>query len=138
MDQAAEPVPAQDPDISVRIRRMRTSGRRTLLQCPVWPVRVVVIDVLIKNQPQVPLASDQHPAQALADGAGDPAFRDRIRARRPDRRPDDPDPGCREHGVERGGELRVLSRIRNLKPSAWSPRFIIRLRACWVTHSPVG
>ena len=29
-------------------------------------------------------------------------------------------------------------RIRNFSPSAWSPRFISRSRACWVTHSPVG
>jgi hypothetical protein len=64
-----------------------------------WPMHVVMIDVLIKDQPQVPLAGDQHPIQALAPAAGDPAFRDRVRARRLDRRLDDPDPGCREHGV---------------------------------------
>jgi hypothetical protein len=58
---------------------MRTPGRRVLLQRPMWPMSVVMIDVLIKDQPQVPLAGDQHPVQALAPGAGDPAFRDRVR-----------------------------------------------------------
>ncbi len=57
---------------------MRTPGRRTLSQCLVRPVRVVVTGVLVKDQPQVPLAGDQHPVQALAPGAGDPAFRDRV------------------------------------------------------------
>jgi hypothetical protein len=51
---------------------MRTPGWRVLLQCPMWPMNVVLIDVLIKDQSQVPLAGDQHPVQALAPGAGDP------------------------------------------------------------------
>jgi len=60
---------------------------------------------LTEVQSQVPLAGDQHPVQALAAGAGNPSLRDRIRSWRPDRRLDDPDPGRREHGVERRGEL---------------------------------
>jgi hypothetical protein len=32
MDQAAEPVPAQNPDAGARIRRTRTFGRWALLQ----------------------------------------------------------------------------------------------------------
>ena len=39
-DQAAEPVPAQNPDGCARASWMRTPGRRALLQCPVRPVRV--------------------------------------------------------------------------------------------------
>jgi hypothetical protein len=46
--------------------------------------------VLAQDQPQVPFSSDQHPVQALAASAGHPAIRDRVRARRPDRRLDDP------------------------------------------------
>jgi hypothetical protein len=34
--------------------------------------------------------------------------------------------------------LASRSRMRNLNLSARSLRFISRLRACWVTHSPVG
>jgi hypothetical protein len=88
-------------------------------------MHVVMIDVLIKNQSQVPLAGDQHPVQELAPGAGDPAFRDR--ARRLDRRLDDPDPGCREHGVERVGELGVRVPDQELQPVGMSSRFISRL-----------
>ena len=41
----------------------------------VRPVPVIVADVLAQDQPQVPFSSDQHPVQALAARAGDPAFR---------------------------------------------------------------
>jgi len=33
---------------------------------------VVVIDVLVQDQPQVPFAGDQQPVQALAAGTGNP------------------------------------------------------------------
>ncbi len=46
MDQAAEPVPAQDPDICARSRGMRAPGRRGLLQRPVRAVEDVVGGVL--------------------------------------------------------------------------------------------
>ena len=46
IDQASEAVPSQHPDVCARIRLIRTTGRRTLAQCPVRPVRVVVIDIL--------------------------------------------------------------------------------------------
>jgi len=37
-----------------------------------------VIDVLVKDQPQVLLADDQYPIQALTPGTAHPAFRDRV------------------------------------------------------------
>jgi hypothetical protein len=77
------------------------------MQRPVRPVRVVVIDVLIEDQPQMPFAGNQHPVQALAAAAGDPAFGDRVRARRPYGRLDDPDADRGEHRVECRGELGV-------------------------------
>jgi hypothetical protein len=40
-----------------------------------------VIGVLAEDEPQVPFPSDQHPVQAFAAGAADPAFGDRVRAR---------------------------------------------------------
>lgn len=49
--------------------------------------------------PQVPFAGDQRPVQALAAGAADPAFRDRVRTRRPDRSLDDPRANRSELGV---------------------------------------
>src|SRR5690348_7597589 len=82
-DQAAEPVLAQNPDVGVQSGWMRTPGAWALLQCPVRPVRVVVIDVPAQGQAQVPLTGDQCPVQALAAGAGDPPLGDRIRPGRP-------------------------------------------------------
>src|SRR5713226_803741 len=79
MNQASEPVPAQNPDGSARNGWMRTPGRRTLSQRPVRPVGVVVIGVLAEDEPEVPFTDDQHPVQALTAGVGDPAFRDRVR-----------------------------------------------------------
>jgi glucose-6-phosphate 1-dehydrogenase len=73
----------------------------------VRPVRVVVAGMVAQDQPQVPFAGDQYPVQALAAGAARPAFGDRLRARRPDRCLDDPQPGRGEHRVERRGELGV-------------------------------
>jgi hypothetical protein len=64
MNQAAEPVLAQNPDVSAQ--SVDADARRAaLLQCPVRPVRIVVIDILTEDQPQVPFAGDQHPVQAL-------------------------------------------------------------------------
>jgi hypothetical protein len=70
--EAAESVPAQNTHIGHVARWMYASCRRVLLQCPVRPVRIVVVGVFAQDQPQVPLAGDQHPVQALAAGAGDP------------------------------------------------------------------
>jgi hypothetical protein len=77
-DQAAEPVPAQNTHSGHFGSRMRALGGPFLLQCPVWPVRVVVIDIFAQDQPQVSFAGDQHPVQALAAGAAHPTFRDRV------------------------------------------------------------
>jgi len=74
VDQAAEPVPPQNPDTCACCGRVLASGGRVLVQRPVRPVAVVVIGVLAEDQLQVPFAGDQHPVQALAAGTGDPAF----------------------------------------------------------------
>ena len=76
VDQAAEPVPAQNAHNGHFGRQMRASGGRLLLQRPVRAVRIVMIGVLAEDQPQVPLASDQYPVRALAAGTADPALRD--------------------------------------------------------------
>ena len=90
MNQAAEPVPAHNTSTRLFAGRMHPPGGRVLLQRPVRPMDVVVVGVLAEDQPQVPSAGDQHPVQALAPGAGHPAFRDRIRAGRLERGLDDP------------------------------------------------
>ena len=43
---------------------MRAPGSRSVLQRPVRPVSVVVIDVLAGNEPEMPITRDQHPVQA--------------------------------------------------------------------------
>ena len=74
VDQAAEPVPPQNPDTCLYCGRILAPGGRILVQRPVWPMRIVVTGVLAEDQPQMTLAGDQHPVQALAAGTGDPAF----------------------------------------------------------------
>src|SRR2546430_5561202 len=86
---------------------MRAPGGRVLLRRSWRAMQVVVPGVLVQDQPQVPFAGDQHPVQAFAAGAGDPPLGDRVRARRTDRRCDDPPPDSREHGIECWGELGV-------------------------------
>ena len=107
VDQAAEPVPPQNTRAGHFHRRMRAPRGRVLVQCPVRPVAVIVTGILTKDQAQMPFADDQHPVQALAAGTADPAFRDRVRTRRPYRGLDDPHAGRGEYRVERRGELGV-------------------------------
>lgn len=101
-------------------------------------MNVIVLDVPAQDQPQVPLAGDQHPVQALAPGAGNPPLRDRVRTRRPHQRPDDPNPGCRERGVERRGELDVPVPDEELEDVRLIFKVHQQVTACWVTHSAVG
>ena len=107
VEQAAERVSPENPDICARSRWTRTPGGRALLQGPVRPVRVVVIDVLAENEAEMPFARDQHPVQALAAGAGHPPLGDRVRLGRPDRGLDDPHAGSGKHRVECRSELGV-------------------------------
>jgi hypothetical protein len=105
VDHATGLVAPQHMDTRTFLRVNRFARRRILVQRSVWPVGVVVIGVLTKDEPQMPFTGDQHPVQALAAGAADPALGDRIRARRQHRRPDGTHPDGGEHGVERCGEL---------------------------------
>jgi hypothetical protein len=138
VDQAAEPVPAQDPDIRVRSGRMITPSGRALEERPVRAMNVIVLHVLTQDQPQVPLAGDQHPVQALAPGTSDPAFGYSVRPRRLDRVFTIRTPMAANTASNPVVNFVSRSRITNLKPSARTPRFSRRLRACWLTHSPVG
>jgi hypothetical protein len=77
-DQSAEPITPQNAHTGHFCGRVDAPGGRVLLQCPVRPVGVVVLDVLVQDQLQVPFAGDQRPVQALAAGAGNPSFSDRV------------------------------------------------------------
>ena len=51
---------------------------RLLAECPVWAVVVVVADVLVQHDTQMPFTRDQHPVGALATHGADPALGDRV------------------------------------------------------------
>jgi hypothetical protein len=127
VDEAAEPVPAQNSHTGHVTRWMHAFDGRALLQGPVRPVRIVMIDVLAQDQRQVPFAGDQHLVQALSPGTGNPALRDRVRTRRLDRRLDYPHAGRGEHGVECSSELGVPVPDQKLRPSTRLSRFIGRV-----------
>ena len=48
---------------------MCTVGGRSLLQCPVWPLSVVMIDAFIKNQPWLGVGLRLTPALRRCSGA---------------------------------------------------------------------
>src|SRR6266478_5017707 len=54
------------------------------------PVGVVVIDVFTEGVVEMSLSGDEDAVGALAPRTGDPPLADRVRARRPDGRGDDP------------------------------------------------
>ena len=76
VDQAAKRVPPRNARTGCSCGWMDAPGR-VLLQRPVRPVVVEVIDILAEDQLQMPFAGDQHPVQALAAGAY-PALGDRV------------------------------------------------------------
>ncbi len=97
-----------------------------------------VIDVLIKDQSQMPFADDQHPVQALAAGAGDQrpviacaldAWTGVMMICTPTAVTTAPDAAV---------NLASRSPIKNFRPSACCSRLISRLRACGVTHARRG
>jgi hypothetical protein len=101
-------------------------------------VGVVVVDVFAEGVVEMPSAGDEDAVSALAPGTGDPPFADRVRARRLDRRGDDPRAGRGEDGVERVGVLGIRSLIRNFKPSVRSLRSMSVFRACCTVQAAVG
>ena len=96
-------------------------------------VGVEMLQVLAQYDVEVAWSGDQEVVEAFPSQGADEAFGDRVRPWCPDRGADDPQVGAGEDGVERSGDLLSRSRIRNRNCSAQSPRFINRLRACWVT-----
>src|SRR5262245_44903317 len=79
--------------------------RRRQLECSVWPVRVVVVDVDAQDALELPAADDQEPVEAVAADRSNPAFGEGVRPRRPERRADDLDTFALEDVVERVAEF---------------------------------
>jgi len=99
---------------------------------------VVVREVGIEDRGEVVVAEDQDPVGAFAPEGTDPAFGESVRARRACRRADDCHLFRGEHGIETGDELGVAITDQETQLFEPSSRSISRLRACWVTHDPLG
>jgi hypothetical protein len=78
-----------------------------LLERAVWPMSVVVGDVLAQRPLEVPPRDDQDPVEAFAADAADSALGMRLRPWGRDRRADHPDSFRAEDLVESRGELPV-------------------------------
>src|SRR6266511_4737468 len=104
------------PFVVMRGDGIRLDKRRLLLERAVWPMRVVVGDVLAQHCLEVGARDDQDPIKTLAPHAADPALRVRLRSWRRDRRPDHPDSFRAEHLIEAGRELAVAVADQEARP----------------------
>lgn len=101
MDEVAENVATRDDAVA----RGGLAGRRAALAYAlVGPPLIVVGDILAGYLPQAPLAHNEQVIQGLRAHTAIPAFRHRMRVRRPERSADDLDGLAREGGVEARGE----------------------------------
>jgi hypothetical protein len=109
-----------------------------LAEGAVRPVIVVVELVLAKGGRGVALVDDQDAVEELAADGADEAFGNGVGPRCPHRRLDDGDvDGC-EDGVEGRGELAVAIADEEPESPAGVVESMVRLRASWVSHAPVG
>jgi hypothetical protein len=77
------------------------------------------------------LVPDEGSVQELAAASSDPAFGDRVHARRRHVAEHSPDAGVGEDGVERGGEVRAAVADHELDPVRLLTEVQRRLQACW-------
>jgi hypothetical protein len=91
---------------------------RTMHECPVGTVAVVVLDVDPKDLLQVATANDQKPVQALGPDRPHPALRVRVRPGRLHGRQEHLGTVRAEHVVEAAAELRVPIVQHEAGPSA--------------------
>jgi hypothetical protein len=90
--------------------------RRGCVQGAVRPVLIVVDLVRVQDPPQMGLVPDEGAVQEFAAASADPAFDDRVHARRLDAAEYGPDPGIGEDRVECGGEVRAAVADHELDP----------------------
>jgi len=137
VDEAAEAIASQRPDGRAGAWGIG-SGGRLLLEEPVRPVGVVVLDELTEYHGEVTRSGDQEVIEAFAaQGADDPSVIASARGART---------GVRMMAMSAPAKtaskaaLNLLSRSRitNRNWAVRSPRSISKLRACWVTQAPMG
>ena len=98
---------------------MRPGSGVADFKTPVWSCGVVVSRVGAEDALEMPAAKHKHPVQALCPDTAHPTFREGVRARRPDRRLDDPHPLGAKHLIEGAGKLAVA--VVDQKPDAMEP-----------------
>jgi hypothetical protein len=135
MDEAAEPVVTTDLALRRSLTLLVEFGRPEF-EGAMRPLAVVVVDVDAEYAFEVTAVEDQQPVETLGTHSADEALGDRVRLRRPHWRLDDSDAFTAEHLVERPAVLAVA--VTNQEPNAVVEKSRPRLRACWVTQSPVG
>jgi len=108
MNHAPGAVTPLDPEmVQVGDAVGQRTERRGLAEGAVGPVGVVEVLVLAQDGHQVPLIPDQGPVQQLTAAAANPAFHDRIHARRLNSGADNPDTSGPEDLIEGSGEAGV-------------------------------
>ena len=110
MDESAKNIGSSDASgvgIGDRGHCLGDQRGASLIEGSVRPMPVVVIHVFGEEDVDMAAAEDEEPVQALPTDGADKPLGDRVGARRPDGRLDDPDPFSGEDGVEGGGELGV-------------------------------
>ena len=80
------------------------------------PVLIVMGLVLAQDPPQVVLIPDESAVKKLVPASPDPAFGDRVHARRPDVAEHGPDPRISEDRVERSSVVRAAIANHELDP----------------------
>jgi hypothetical protein len=109
-----------------------------LAEGAVWPVLVVVGLVLSHHPQEMSLIPDEGAVEQFPTAPADPPLYDRVRAGSLHRALENADSRGMEDRVEGCGELGVAVTDQELDRFGLPSRSISRLRACWVTHAPVG
>ena len=113
-------------------------GRRPLIEGSVRAMPVVVGLVLGQDSCQLSFVEDQQPIQAFAADGADPPLGVGVRLRGAWWATEYWDLRVSEHVVEAGGERRIAIPDQEPETAGPLPAGIRKVRACWVTQSPVG
>jgi len=104
---------------------------RREIKASVWPLVVVVLEVLVEDPLKVTATQDQQPVQALLPDGSYPSL-DRVGVRRLDRRGDDLDPVGGEDVVKAARELAVT--VTNEEPRPTGTFSVHRELPCSLDH----